>query len=114
MGPLAVLIAAAAFAALLALGYKSGRIVGKYAESKGFNYRTWFWLGVFLTLPAFLILVLQPDEQERARRTQARADRLSGPRQPKRKLDPDCGERVLYVANVCKHCGLRFAEPAAS
>ena len=28
---------------------------------------------------------------------------------PETKNCPDCGEKVLKVANVCKHCGFRFA-----
>lgn len=27
------------------------------------------------------------------------------------KACPDCGESVLKVANVCKHCGFRFGPP---
>lgn len=30
---------------------------------------------------------------------------------PNQKVCPDCAEKVLFDARVCKHCGYRFASP---
>lgn len=112
MDPLVILIIVGALGALALLCVLAGRIVGRYAESKGLHYRTWFWWGVFLPIPAFSLVMLAPSEEQRHRRAAARAVRRDQPRAPRHKRCPDCAETVQYEAKVCKHCGFRFDETA--
>lgn len=40
--------------------YLFGRFCSRIAESKGYDNKTFFWLGVFFTLPALIIISVMP------------------------------------------------------
>jgi hypothetical protein len=56
-GPLLVLL----FGILIM--YLFGRFCSRIAESKGYDKRTFFWLGAFFTIPALIIISVMPDQR---------------------------------------------------
>lgn len=42
--------------------YLFGRFCSRIAESKGYDKRTFFWLGMFFTIPALIIISVMPDQ----------------------------------------------------
>ncbi|MBE3555515.1 MAG: zinc ribbon domain-containing protein [Firmicutes bacterium] len=73
----------------LILGVVFGLLCRRAALEKDRNGRTWFWLGFFLSIPAFLVLLLLPE---------------GGPH----RQCPRCGRRVPQKAVVCGFCGTRL------
>jgi hypothetical protein len=47
---------------LIIIMYLFGRFCSRIAESKGYDRRTFFWIGVFFTLPALIIILVLPDQ----------------------------------------------------
>ena len=48
---------------LLAIVYLFGRFCSRIAESKGYDRRTFFWLGIFFTIPTLIIVSVLPDQR---------------------------------------------------
>ncbi len=68
-------------------------IAALIASSKGRSAGGWLFMGIILGIFAVVIIAVLPKIE---------------PPSPPQKQCPDCGETVLSVANVCKHCGHRF------
>lgn len=47
---------------LLVCMYLFGRFCSRIAESKGYDKRTFFWLGAIFTIPALIIVSVMPDQ----------------------------------------------------
>jgi len=47
---------------VLAIMYLFGRFCGRMAERKGYDRRTFFWLGIFFTIPALIIISVLPEQ----------------------------------------------------
>jgi hypothetical protein len=80
-----------------------GVVTGMIASGKGRSGLGWFLIGCILGIFGLILVAVLPSLKMQA--VQIAPYGTSGP--TKRCLD--CGETVLEVANVCKHCGHRFA-----
>lgn len=83
-----------------------GVVTGIIASSKGRSGFGWFLIGSFLGIFGLILMACLPSLDQ----TSGTAGRQIADFRPT-KACPDCGETVLRVANVCKHCGLRFETP---
>lgn len=74
------------------------------ATAKGRAGFGWFLLGLLFSIFSTIVLIAIPSVQEK------KPYRLAKPSEIKN--CPDCGEPILKVARVCKHCGYRYEEVA--
>lgn len=79
-----------------------GVVTGIIASSKGRTGVGWFLIGCLLGIFGLILIACLPSIKSPVRSVPQVADGRPT------KSCPDCGETVLQVANVCKHCGLRF------
>lgn len=77
------------------------------ASSKGRSGGGWFFIGLILGIFGIILIACMPSIRPQ-QVTFAATPAGNAPAQAT-KACPDCGETVLAVANVCKHCGFRFA-----
>ena len=82
-------------------------IIASAKDRSGFG---WFLIGLLLGIFGVILIACLPSNKPQ-QVTFTAAQPVSNPGQAT-KACPDCGETVLAVAKVCKHCGFRFA-PAA-
>jgi len=80
-----------------------GVVTGIIASSKGRTGVGWFLIGCILGIFGLILIACLPSLQAPAT---GPTNQVADARPTK--TCPDCGETVLMVANVCKHCGLRF------
>ncbi|ANL10295.1 hypothetical protein AMJ96_CH02647 [Rhizobium sp. N113] len=86
-----------------------GVVTGIIASSKGRAGVGWFLIGCLLGIFGLILIACLPSlHSSGTGATYHVADARPT------KSCPDCGETVLQVANVCKHCGLRFDALKAS
>lgn len=74
------------------------------ATAKGRAGFGWFLLGLLFSFFSTIVLIALPGVQEKKPYRMARAEEI--------KTCPDCGEPILKVAKVCKHCGYRYEQAA--
>ncbi|MBY5363542.1 hypothetical protein HFO97_27050 [Rhizobium leguminosarum] len=85
-----------------------GVITGIIASSKGRTGGGWFLIGCLLGIFGLILIACLPSLQHQSGNSVQ--SQLVADYRPTKSC-PDCGETVLQVANVCKHCGLRFGAP---
>jgi uncharacterized membrane protein YeaQ/YmgE (transglycosylase-associated protein family) len=88
-----------------------GVVTGVIAASKGRSGFGWFLIGCVLGIFGLILVAVMPSLKPQAVTVTNASD--NAPRQVSdsrpTKSCPECGETVLQVANVCKHCGARFS-----
>lgn len=80
------------------------------ANAKGRSEIGWGLLGLLFSFFSTIVLVALPSQKVEKTYVQVGDKWVNAATvKPETKNCPDCGESVLKVANVCKHCGFRFA-----
>jgi len=86
------------------------------ASSKGRSGVGWFFIGLLLGIFGLILIACLPSNKP-MQVSYASPDASSSGKDFAplftNKTCPDCAETVLREANVCKHCGYRFAAPSA-
>ncbi len=86
------------------------------ASAKGRFGFGWFFVGLLLGIFGLILIACLPSKNP-VRVAYAPPEPAAKQFKPlfvedNTKACPDCGESVLKVANVCKHCGFRFSPPS--
>lgn len=82
-----------------------GVVTAVIASSKGRNSFGWLLIGLLLGIFGIILIACLPSLGGGASSAQFVNTNQSF---QATKACPDCGEAVLQVANVCKHCSYRF------
>lgn len=91
-----------------------GIITGVIASSKGRSGIGWFLIGCIIGIFGIILVAVLPSLKPQAVTvTNPSTMTLVNDGRPTKNC-PECGETVLQVANVCKHCGARFNGVAVS
>lgn len=91
---------------LLVIWIICGVVTAIIAASKGRSVAGWLLVGLVLGIFGIILIACLPALVKEAPRSPPQYAAIQEPRLEKN--CPDCGETVLYVAKVCKHCGYRF------
>jgi Zn finger protein HypA/HybF involved in hydrogenase expression len=82
-----------------------GIVTGVIASAKGRSGFGWLIIGMLLGIFGVILIACMPSL--RAQTVAFAAPALAVDDRPTKNCS-ECGETVLAVANVCKHCGHRF------
>ncbi|MCM2440712.1 hypothetical protein HGO34_13405 [Agrobacterium vitis] len=88
---------------LFLLWFICGVVTAIIATAKGRSGVGWFFVGLLISIFGIILIACLPSLKATETPYLLETTRV----QPT-KACPDCGETILYVANVCKHCGFRF------
>ncbi|ACM35620.1 MULTISPECIES: zinc ribbon domain-containing protein [Rhizobium/Agrobacterium group] len=88
---------------LVVLWIICGAVTAIIATSKGRSGVGWFFVGMLISIFGIILVACLPSVKETETSSATETTRI----QPTKSC-PDCGETILHVANVCKHCGFRF------
>ncbi|WP_457812116.1 zinc ribbon domain-containing protein [Sinorhizobium meliloti] len=91
---------------LLVIWIICGVVTAIIAASKGRSGAGWLLVGLLLGIFGVILIACLPALVKEVPRTPQQYAAIQEPRREKN--CPDCGETVLDVAKVCKHCGYRF------